>query len=61
MQTQVQGLKNFSVNIKDTMLKIKDAVRDGKGKPAKLTIHEQNSIMQFYLEVVDYLGKQEMT
>jgi len=53
--TQLEGLKNFSLNIQSTMLKIKEATR--RGKAAKLGSLEQNSILQFYLEVVDYLSK----
>lgn len=48
---QLQGLKNFTANIKPTMLKIKD------GK--KPIASEMQSILQFYLEVVDYLSKAE--
>lgn len=46
--TQLQGLKNFAVNIKPTMLKIKDGKR----------IHpdELQNVLQFYLEVLDYLN-----
>jgi hypothetical protein len=54
--TQIQGLKNFSINIKKTMLKISDA-RKGN-KVAKLFPEEQSEILEFYLEVVDYLSKQ---
>lgn len=54
--TQLEGLKNFSLNIKDTMLKIKDAERHIG--IAKLTKGEQCTILQFYLEVVDYLSKE---
>lgn len=56
--TQTEGLKNFAANIKPVMLKIKKSVSDGKGKPAQLGLSEQNSILQFYLEVADYLSKQ---
>lgn len=45
---QSKGLKNFTVNIKPTMAKIKD------GK--KLTNSELQSILEFYLEVVDYIS-----
>ena len=55
---QKQGLKNFAVNIKPTMLKIKTNVDEGQGRPAKLDYHEQYNILQFYLEVVDYLNKE---
>lgn len=48
--TQLEGLKNFAVNIKPTMLKIKE------GK--KLTQSELQAILQFYLEVMDYLASQ---
>ena len=54
--TQLEGLRNFSINIKDTMLKIKDATRNSK--LARLESHEQDNILQFYLEVVDYLSKE---
>jgi hypothetical protein len=56
---QKQGLKNFCFNIEKTMMKINVAVNDGKGKPAKLDYHEQHHILQFYLEVVDYLSKEK--
>lgn len=46
--TQKQGLKNFAVNIKGTMKKCQNG--------EKLTKDEQNTILQFYLEVVDFLG-----
>lgn len=46
--TQEQGIKNFAVNIKPTMLKIKEN--------KELTQSELDSVLQFYLEVVDYLG-----
>ena len=54
--TQLEGLKNFSLNIKGTMLRIKEAT--GRGKVARLGFHEQDTILQFYLEVVDYLSKE---
>jgi len=54
---QKQGLQNFAVNIKDIMQKVEDTITEGMGKPAKLTLHEQRSILQFYLEVVDYISK----
>ena len=54
--TQLEGLKNFSVNIKSVMLKIRDA-REGF-KDVRLTASEQSRILQFYLEVVDYLSKE---
>lgn len=57
-QTQLQGLKNFSVNIAGTMEKIKTAYNNGKGVPAKLDYHEQCNILQYYLEVINYLSKQ---
>ena len=46
--TQIQGLKNFSINIKDTI-----------GK--KLLPDERHSIVQFYLEVLDYLNEHDDT
>jgi hypothetical protein len=52
---QLQGLKNFSQNIKPTMLKIKEAKY---GKPPKLSSEELNSILQFYLETINYLSNQ---
>ena len=58
MQTQKQGLLNFSQNIKSTMLKIKDAQAKGYGKAAKLDYSEQQNILNYYLEVCDYLSKQ---
>jgi len=54
---QKQGLRNFSRNIKPTMLKIQEAVNSGKGKPVKMDYHEQYNILQYYLEVVDFLSK----
>ncbi len=47
---QLQGLKNFSENIKDTMLKLRTK--------EKLTPSERESIVQYYLEIVDYLSQQ---
>lgn len=47
--TQLEGLKNFCENIQRTMFKIKDG--------EKLEAHDKNDILQFYLEVVDYLSK----
>ena len=55
---QKQGLKNFAVNIKPTMLKIKTNVDEGQGRATKLDYHEQYIILQFYLEVIDYLNKE---
>ncbi len=46
---QKQGLRNFVQNIKPVMLKCKG------GK--KLTKDEQGQIVQFYLEVVDFISK----
>jgi len=54
--TQLEGLKNFSLNIKPVMLKIRDAKREFK--VAKLTTSEQSRILEYYLEVVDYLSKE---
>lgn len=48
MADQLQGLKNFAVNIKATMLKIKN--REKVSKP------ELDSVLQFYLETIDFLG-----
>jgi hypothetical protein len=59
MMEQKQGLKNFCVNIEGTMLKIRHAVNNGEGKPAPISYHEQYDILQFYLEVVDYLSKED--
>ena len=47
--TQVEGWRNFSLNVRTTMLKI----RNGE----KLTKSELNDVVEFYLEVVDYLSK----
>ena len=47
---QKQGIKNFAVNIKPIMEKC----RHGK----KLTKQEQETIVQFYLEVVDFISKE---
>ena len=47
---QKKGLRNFCQNIKPTMTKC----REGK----RLTKEEQETIVQFYLEVVSYLGSQ---
>lgn len=49
--TQLQGIKNFAINLKPSILKIKN------GK--KLLPDELNSIREFYLEVVDYTWKAE--
>ena len=46
--TQLEGIRNFAVNIKPAMLKIK------AGK--KLSYSELQSVLQFYLEVVDYVA-----
>ncbi len=46
--TQLERLKNFAENIKPTMLKIKE------GK--KPTIDELKSVLQFYLETIDFIG-----
>ncbi len=46
---QLQGIKNFAVNINPIMLRIKH------GK--KPTAQELQSILQFYLEVLDFLNK----
>ena len=46
---QKQGLKNFCVNIKPIMGKCNAGM--------KLTKDEQKEIVQFYLEVIDYLSK----
>ena len=50
---QIQGIKNFAVNIKPIMLKIKDGKR-------RFTAAELQSILQFYLEVADYLSREEL-
>ncbi len=49
--TQLEGLKNFVRNIKPIMQKCINRER--------LTGIDQESIFQFYLEVVDYLAKQK--
>jgi hypothetical protein len=55
-QTKEQGLKNFAENIRPIMRKLHDATRiGGTGKPVKLTLSEQDNILQFYLEVTYYL------
>ena len=46
---QKQGLRNFTQNIKPVMLKCKDGKR--------LTKNEQKQIVEFYLEVVDFISK----
>jgi hypothetical protein len=48
--TLEEGLKNFVVNIKPTMLKCQSG--------ARLTKDEQYTIAQFYLEVIHYLSQQ---
>lgn len=52
--TQLEGLKNFSGNIKATMMKLHET----KNPTVKLTYSEAHSLVNFYLEVVDYLSKQ---
>jgi hypothetical protein len=52
-QTQLQGLKNYSRNIKDLML----TMHNNK-KPIRLSTQDQSLIVEYYLEVVDYLAKQ---
>ena len=52
--TQLEGLKNFSQNIKGTMEKLHAT----KNTTAKLSYSEAHSLVNFYLEVVDYLSKQ---
>lgn len=47
---QIMGLTNFAKNIEGTMLKIK--------KGEKVSQSELQSILQFYLEVVNYLHNQ---
>lgn len=47
---QLEGLRNFAVNLKPTMKQI-----EGR---KKLLPSELQSILQFYLEVVDYLSGQ---
>ncbi len=46
---QKQGLKNFALNIQPAIHKLRDR--------AKLSEGEQESIVQFYLEVVNYLAQ----
>ena len=46
---RLQGIKNFAINIKPIMVKI----RNGKKPPTTQELHD---ILQFYLEVVDYLA-----
>ena len=46
---QLQGLKNFSLNIRELMLKCKNG--------EKITREEQQTIVEFYLETIDYLSK----
>ena len=50
---QTEGIRNFAVNIKPIMLKIKDGKR-------RFTAGELQSILQFYLEVVDCLSREEL-
>lgn len=49
--TQLEGLRNFALNIKPTMLSIKNG--------EKVSQPELASLLQFYLEVLDYLSKAE--
>lgn len=49
MEQQLQGLKNFAQNIKPTMLKIKNG--------EKVSKPELDSVLQFYLEAIDYIWK----
>ena len=46
---QLQGIKNFTANIQPVMLRI----RNGR----TVTKPELESVLQFYLEVVNYLAK----
>ena len=46
---QLQGLKNYIYNIKPVMLKLRTKKR--------LTTEERETIVQFYLEVADYLSR----
>jgi len=48
----IQGISNFTVNIKPLMKKLQEA-----HKPETLTTAEMNQIVQYYLEVVDLLGE----
>ena len=47
--TQLEGIRNFAKNIEPTMKKIK--------RKEKVKTEELQSVLQFYLEVLDYLGK----
>jgi len=44
-----EGLKNFIINVKPTMLKLKENKR--------LTEGDRKSIVQFYLEVINTIGE----
>lgn len=46
---QKTGIQNFVVNLKETMLKLKNGER--------LTRDEQKTIVEFYLEVADFIWK----
>ena len=46
---QKQGIRNFVLNIQETMLKLKDGER--------LTKDEHKTIVAFYLEVADFIRK----
>ncbi len=46
---QKQGIQNFVVNIRETMLRLKNG--------EKLTNDEQKAIVEFYLEVADFIWK----
>lgn len=63
MNEQKQGLKNFSENIRPIMLKVKQIVDYRAGNTVSMqkafTKQELNSILQYYLEVVNYLSKGE--
>ena len=49
---QIDGLRNFTVNIKPIMTKIKNDER--------LTLEEAHQVLQFYLEVADYIWSKEV-
>jgi hypothetical protein len=52
--TQLEGLKNYSLNINGIMEKLHTT----KNPTVKLSFSEAHSLVNFYLEVVDYLSKQ---
>lgn len=58
MDEQLTGLKNFAVNIRPIAHKLDTIIKYKAGDKATLTKVEANSLLQFYLETVNYLSKQ---